>query len=170
MNPSPSFLSTPLPDFGTPRLARASVDFLLVKLDEQPFDQLPWCIRQAVDAALEGGALVEHMLGSVLVISYGATPSCPPSEEKRRALALRLASSELFTVTQRPALTWSSPGSALPEAGDVRPRAAVLHGRQETLTGLFGGQVRQTFGCLLRNLPALLSDLAAMEIGAVKEI
>ena len=161
---------TPLPDMGASRLSLASVDFLLVKLDEQAFDMLPWCIHQAVKAAEEGGAVIEHLLGSLLVITYGATPACPASAEKRQALAQRLASTVTFSFKEQPPMVWSSPGSAVPGPGDARPRAAVLHGRQETLAGLFGSEVRLTFGSLLHNLPALLAELATMEFGEVKEV
>jgi len=128
-----------------PNLTGATVDFILVKIREHPQENLLECLEAVINTASKNAALVEQVMSSLVLITYGATDVFPPSEEKRKRLANEL----------------------IEQYGE---RIAVVEGRQETLVGTYGSSQRATFGSIIQDLWGLLQELAALDYGESKEI
>ena len=128
-----------------PNLTEATVDFILVKIRDHPLECFLEHLEAVINTALENEALVEQVLSSLVLITYGATDVFPPSEEKRKRLAKELI--ERY-------------------GGSV----AVVEGRQKTLAGIYGGFARATFGSIIQDVWDLLEELAALDYGESKEV
>ena len=128
-----------------PCLTKRVIDFVLVKVRDYPLENFMKSLDAVVNAALENGALVEQIMSSLVLVTYGAADICPSSEEKRKRLV-----SELIEKHGK----------------DI----AIVEGRQETLAGTYGSLPRMTFGSIIQDMWGLLKKLEALNYGESKEI
>jgi hypothetical protein len=128
-----------------PNLTKTTVDFILIKIREHPLESFLECLEAIMDTALQNEALVEQVMSSLVLITYGVTEAVPPSEEKRKRLANELIEHHGENV-------------------------ALIEGRQETLAGRYGGPFRATFGSIIQNLWGLLGKLAELDYGEAKMV
>jgi hypothetical protein len=128
-----------------PNLTETTVDFILVKIREHPLESFLECLEAIMDTALQKEALVEQVISSLVLITYGATGAVPLSEKKRKRLANEL----------------------IEQHGE---NVALIEGRQETLAGRYGGPLRATFGSIIQDLWDLLAKLAELDYGESKTV
>jgi len=128
-----------------PQLAEATIDFVLVKVRESPWEDFQKCLDAVINIALDNQAIVEVIMSSLVLITYGATDFCPPSTEKRKCLVTELMEQQ-------------------------RENIAIIEGRQQTLAGTYGNSVRAAFGSIIRGILGLLKELESLNYGASKEM
>ena len=134
-----------LENIEVPQLTEATIDFVLVKIRESPWEDFQKCLDAVINIVLDNQAIVEVIMSSLVLITYGAISSCPPSKEKRKQLVNELMEQQ-------------------------RENIAIIEGRQRTLAGMYGNPVRATFGSIIRGVFGLLKELDLLDYGASKEI
>jgi hypothetical protein len=128
--------------FGLRVSERRSVDFMLVRVSEDPLADVADSIGAVVSICIEHGAVVETIVSTLVVATYGALEASGPDARTNLVHALLVAN----------------------------PRVAVIHGKRDCLVGCFGSEKRMHWFSLIPDFFNLLSDLAALRPGQEREL
>ena len=125
-------------------VATRTIDFVLVRLCEEPPSGVPVRVAEACQIAVSHQATVESIVSSILIATFGAIDASETHPRRR----LDLANSLLDSL-----------------GSDV----AVVHGQCRSLVGAFGASGCLSYGSQIPEFQDLLAQLLAIEFGTVAE-
>lgn len=131
--------------FRLPREAK-TVDYIVIQVKDAPAESISAHFERAFPIVVDSGATIEDMTQSIAIATFGALQiEKPAAAGARQALVERL----------------------IAELGD---RIRLVHGRTNCLVGSYGSSQRFSFGSLIPNFTAVLSDLLALKFGTAKDL
>ncbi|MCC7048090.1 MAG: hypothetical protein IT562_15365 [Alphaproteobacteria bacterium] len=123
-----------------------TVDYIVFQVEGAPAESVSALFERAFPINLDAGATIEDVTQSIAIATFGALQiEKPAAAGARQALVERL----------------------IAELGD---RIRVVHGRATCLVGNYGSSQRFSFGSLIPNFTAVLSDLLALKFGMAKDL
>ena len=134
------------PDMPFPPPRRCQLDFILILLRDDNLDELSGLIERVTEVVPEGTGWIEHLAGSLIVITFGLALPNPEAPAKRIETVERLQQS----------------------LGDKIKR---LLGQSQALVGSLTsrGSRLPHFGSAFQSFGAMLQALAALKYGETRE-
>ena len=125
-------------------LAETTIDFLLVKICATAPQDFQNVIGIVIETALEQAAVIESVLSSLVLITFGSTVSTPAPIDKRLQLVEALLQAQGEHI-------------------------AIIHGHQTAFVGTLG-PAGASYGSLIPGITGYLKALDGLEYGMVREI
>lgn len=125
-------------------LKQYDVYFILIKTHEIVQNERTPVLSSIINKSTEHGALVEHLMGSIVLLSYGLLNNKIDYEKKDKLI------NEI--VSENP------------------NNVAIVHGLQYTYAGNVGNNIRCSYGTILNNISTILTELGKLNFGDIKEI
>jgi hypothetical protein len=121
------------------------IEIILVRIDEAKTDALNQTVSDVIEFGNENGAMIEDIVSSFVVLSYGAIGN----EVVRKGRGHELATLLLKKLESK---------------------VAVIYGREICLVGNHGSKNRMKYGSLLPNFWELMGRLSKMKLGSKESI
>jgi hypothetical protein len=129
---------------GAQPLKRGRIDFILTFVGGTEPEQVSERIAKVARLAVQHGATIHHLVGTLAVLAFGTQAASPPAPGARRSLV-----------------------TALHEklGGDIK----IVHGAADGCYGLFGADTEATFTFLVPHFDRVLGVLSQLALGGVAE-
>ncbi len=121
------------------------VEIVLVKIDESKTSDLKQIVSDVIEIGHENGAIVEDIVSSFVVLSFGSIGNACVAVDSGLELAQRL----------------------LERLGE---RVAIVYGREICLVGNHGSRSRMKYGTLLPNFWRIMNRLSKLKLGSIERL
>jgi len=125
-------------------LKEQDIYFILIKIDNIVQNGTTPTLSKIIDLAMEHNALVEQIMGPIVLLSYGLLKNELDTEKKDKLISKIMSSNN--------------------------DNVAIVHGKQRAYAGNTGNNYRCSYGTVLNNISTLLIELGSLNYGKSKEI
>lgn len=126
------------------KLKEQEIYFILLKIKNVVENNKTPTLSKIIEQSSEHGAILEQIMGPIVLLSYGTLKSTISEP-----VIIKLIN-ELLSKNKN--------------------EVAIVHGRQKAYVGNAGNNHRCTYGTMLNNISAILTELGNLNYGESKEI
>jgi hypothetical protein len=126
-------------------MKECNINYIFIYCHKKSKEELSKLIENVIELGLNNSMVIGEILGPMVSMYYGHLPDDPTDSRRRKELISNLQDSF---------------------GGDI----SIIHGSQNTGVGIYGGNHRNTFGVLYKDLNNILGKLCELKPGETSEI